>query len=551
MGSVNIGQQTITWKYGEDLIASEINKWLYKIIKKGIYDGGLVSIASGDTVNIAPMKVICETNLNQAIAIKTDGTVQLEISESTPYITCQFNWVNAVANYMDFTAKSKGSLLSTDVIIGKGIYIGGTLTDISYEETTYGVWYNGGLSPSLKDNNPELGNNDYVVPTQLAVKTYTQNYTQNILINELNYSRSDFHKVKSANNRTVLCIPKYLSVVINNNIYIRNENVLFEIDISTSTYWDNITVTDWTIASNRAGKDFYIYACVPSSGNTPDIVLSANSTYPDGYTASNSRKIGGFHCLCVSAGTNVYGYINEGKDAEYLENMFADGSTVANGDTYHWLTNFVQGDILPLSCWDLIHRPNENADVEGKVYDPKTNLWVDIYLPSWHSGTSKLLSINGGTIADGTSSPAFHWYRFSQVFTNQGQRLPRQDHFVSCSLGAPQGVPIQGSADPVTTTGHIATNGLRIISNIGCEDVTGVLWQWGSESGTNTTTAFTNAFDANDKNVGGQEYSKVTRPLFGGGWHLGAACGSRGSSWLDVGLSLGASLSGRGFAEPK
>ncbi len=134
MGSVNIGQQTITWKYGEDLIASEINKWLYKIIKKGIYDGGLVSIASGDTVNIAPMKVICETNLNQAIAIKTDDTVQLEISESTPYITCQFNWVNAVANYMDFTAKSEGSLLSTDVIIGKGVYIGGVLTDIDYRE---------------------------------------------------------------------------------------------------------------------------------------------------------------------------------------------------------------------------------------------------------------------------------------------------------------------------------------------------------------------------------------------------------------------------------
>lgn len=134
MGTVDIGSQEISWKYGQDLIASEINKWLYKIFKKGIYDGGLVTIASGNTVNIAPMKVICETSLNQAIAVRTADTVQLEIDETTPYITCQFVWVDADANYMDFTAKSEGSLLSTDVIIGKGIYLGGVLTDIDYRE---------------------------------------------------------------------------------------------------------------------------------------------------------------------------------------------------------------------------------------------------------------------------------------------------------------------------------------------------------------------------------------------------------------------------------
>ena len=149
------------------------------------------------------------------------------------------------------------------------------------------------------------------------------------------------------------------------------------------------------------------------------------------------------------------------------------------------------------------------------------------------------------------SVPAFHWYRFSQVFTNQGQRLPRQDHFVSCSLGSPQGVYISTGVDPVTTGGKTAGNNLRIISNIGIEDATGILWQWGSEGGTNKTTAYSNAYDANDKNVGGQEYSNVTRPVFGGYWQAGVACGSRNSIWAHVGLALNLGLSGRGFAEPK
>ena len=55
-----------------------------------------------------------------------------------------------------------------------------------------------------------------------------------------------------------------------------------------------------TVAANRAGKDWYIYACQPLSGTIPLFKFSPNSTIPYGYTANNSRKLGGFHTLCVS-----------------------------------------------------------------------------------------------------------------------------------------------------------------------------------------------------------------------------------------------------------
>lgn len=64
-----------------------------------------------------------------------------------------------------------------------------------------------------------------------------------------------------------------------------------------------------TLVPGLKGLDYYIYCCDPTNGSdTVDrdevFVISKNSTYPSGYTADNSRKIGGFHygkCRYVNA----------------------------------------------------------------------------------------------------------------------------------------------------------------------------------------------------------------------------------------------------------
>jgi hypothetical protein len=68
---------------------------------------------------------------------------------------------------------------------------------------------------------------------------------------------------------------------------------------STQTYSDVTTLLD-TGATLTPGRDYYIYLTY-NAGFA--IKVSLNATYPQGYTADNSRKIGGFHTLCVSAGT--------------------------------------------------------------------------------------------------------------------------------------------------------------------------------------------------------------------------------------------------------
>lgn len=78
-------------------------------------------------------------------------------------------------------------------------------------------------------------------------------------------------------------------VGISNAIYQSESST--SLDLTKSTSWDN---PNYIANTNRAGKDFYIYACIPDSGTEPKFILSANSTVPTGYTADNLEKLVGF-----------------------------------------------------------------------------------------------------------------------------------------------------------------------------------------------------------------------------------------------------------------
>ena len=320
----------------------------------------------------------------------------------------------------------------------------------------------------------------------------------------------------TAANRRTLVSPDLMTVNINNGGY--GLAAAVELDVNTAGNWDTTSGTDYTDPANRAGKNFYCYACIPVSGTVPVLKLSVNATVPTGYTASNSRKVCGFHALCVAVGA-ISG---------------------------HTLTGYLAGDILPQSVWDLKHKPASNP--EGMVYDNGTNKWVDIYLSSVASG--ELASVNGGTIADGVSATAFHWYKLAQWYSRVKKRMLYQHEFVSASLGANQGTNITGSADPNTTTGHTDTAGRRMISNIGCEDTCGVLYQWGSDSLSGGADAWANAYDGNDTGVAGQHYRPANRVILGGAWDDGARCGSRCADGRHSPLDLYSYFAGRGCAEP-
>lgn len=281
-----------------------------------------------------------------------------------------------------------------------------------------------------------------------------------------------------------------LNVGINGNIYTLTGQV--ELNLNNSSSWDSIS-PDYTIAANRAGKDFYVYACQPSSGYAPVLILSANSTYPAGYTADTSRKIGGFHCLCANVGT-ISG---------------------------HPLSNFVAGDILPLSVWDLLHRP-KTASPEGMVWCPSANIWVDIYLQSGTGSTTA--SAYGATITDTRT-----WMDHVDDLGAVGKRLLNDAEFQLIAAGGNEKTNIQGSADPGTTGGHVDTAGRRMISSIGCEDCAGAMWQWLSDQSyrSDGTEWSWKDLPGGKGNIYVQGTYGDVKLLAGGGWADGANCGSR------------------------
>ena len=350
--------------------------------------------------------------------------------------------------------------------------------------------------------------------------------------------------------KTKLVVPSNLYVNIGNVGFIQNGSST--IDISNAAAWDDST---YAAAANRKGKDFYIYAC-QSDTTVPKIILSANSTVPTGYTASNSRKVGGFHCECADVGEI----------------------------TGHALSGYVSGDILPASVWDLRHRPI--ASPEGMVWDG--NEWIDIYLASW-SG-SNLVSAYGGVICDGESSKLFHGELFVEEFAKVNKHLPSRDDFVAFAKGSNEMTNINGSSDPNTTGGHTDTAGRRMISNIGCEDCCGVLWQWtsnldghpndyyldttnkhmqGSQGSTAQTSSdqgdhwlygygwqndgrsTTNVTIDGVMNRYGKSYGVIARALVGGGWGDGSTCGSRSVYLNNLPSSRNGGIAGRGASEPR
>lgn len=319
-----------------------------------------------------------------------------------------------------------------------------------------------------------------------------------------------------------------------------------------STYNDGNVVwecqLDYTQAVNRKGKDFYVYAC--ADGDALKLVVSPNSTVPTKYTADSSRKIGGFHCLCADVGT-ISG---------------------------HALSGYVAGDILPASVWDLKFRAT--SENEGMVWDGSQ--WVDIYLDSWNG--SSLVSAYVGVVADGYSTKPFHGELFVEEFAKVKKHLISRDQYVAFAKGSNEKTNIKGSADANTTGGHVDTAGRRMISNIGCEDCCGWMWQWTSDISGHPNASASNSDMPGDggqtsssegdhwlhgyewqddgrsvaninvdgsTNIYGHSYGALSRAIVGGGWVDGSSCGSRSVNMTLLSSNRADDRAGRGASEPR
>lgn len=411
----------------------------------------------------------------------------------------------------------------------------GTNGNISVQICAYKNIADNSNKAQIQVVNPKEGDAYSVAPSTRATPIANEIITYDFLTNFSVKAPSTWYERPElmTTNKTSVTIPADTQVVINGQFF-----------RSTA----DATLQTSGVAS--AGTDIYVYA-VNNSGAL-GFVLSPNSTVPTGYNATNSRKIGGMHCLCADVGT-ISG---------------------------HPLSGYVAGDILPASVWDLKHRAH--SENEGMLYIAEKNIWVDIYLGSWDG--DQLVSSFGGTTADGYSAEPFHADKFTEKFGEVGKRNPWRHEFMVFAKGSNEGTNIQGTADPVTTGGHVDTAGRRMISKDGLEDCAGALWQWtedlfeGGAYGTYTAESGNRYLSGYNWNMAGDWTSEeAVNPVnavwnpdidgdgtaYGGAWGLprrlrvgarwayGLRCGSRAVYCCFFPSSRASSCGGRGVSEPR
>jgi formylglycine-generating enzyme required for sulfatase activity len=313
--------------------------------------------------------------------------------------------------------------------------------------------------------------------------------------------------------------------------------------------------------SLEAGKDYYIYLCPAADG--ADIVISANATFPEGYAAQTSRKIGGFH----------YGHIRHvSADGKWIP---IDSTGVKfGGNGLIWQRN-VSAGIIPNSVWDLKNRP-KCPDPSGMVQAGSG--WMYIYQASaaesitFMSGTVGL-HIAGGKLQSKygqlpvTGTEGCNWYNFAELSSRLEMRLPSYQEWIAAAFGNPQGEDTEtnygwtknnnnartrtGCSVNGSTGAYDDAAGIKryAVSALNIVDAVGNVWEWLSNTSNRhdtTTWAWHDVLGADM----GQAYlpnnTGIVAHLAGGYWSSGVRAGSRAVDVLNYpwarDVSVGARL---------
>ena len=261
--------------------------------------------------------------------------------------------------------------------------------------------------------------------------------------------------------------------------------------------WDPVANNDGSFSSLALGDDIYLYAVRDYSGLAA-LVASKNSTVPDGATADESRKIGGFHF----------------------------GKVRPLADAYN-AAAVLPTQIIPNSCWDLQRRPT--CDPSGMVEIIPGKLWSDIYLAS-EDGTAwpdtVPLSVYNATPLTGTEG--YSRMDYPRLARNAGKRLPDYTESLMLSYGVPQGAT--GAGGRINTGDHTGY-GFECVSCLNVDQPSGNIYQqsnmyYDRSTGTGWKNDLNTGKDG--ANNHGQWYGGDFRTaVFGGYWNYAAEAGAR------------------------
>ena len=305
--------------------------------------------------------------------------------------------------------------------------------------------------------------------------------------------------------------------------------------------FDPLQHLDIPAASYRMGTDYSIYLCL--TGSSVSIVVSENSTFPAGFNADSSRKIGGFHYGTIRRVTLVNGLM-----------IPIDSNGVRFGNTGTiWQDNVTEG-IIPNSVWDLRDRPKTPRGGMVKVGD----FWVSIYLASVKSPITFMGGVNSGLhVAGGelqsrygqlpvTGTEGMTQFTFNEMVRLSGMRLPFYTEWLAAAFGNPQGETATNNYGWVndssrartgcrvdnTTGEHDPIAGIKPFAVSACNvvDCVGNVYEWLSDYNIRQDTTSWNWQDVLGTGMGQAHIPNsmgMSAFIAGGIWHIGPLAGPR------------------------
>jgi hypothetical protein len=290
----------------------------------------------------------------------------------------------------------------------------------------------------------------------------------------------------------------------------------------------------------KNGKDYYIFLCPGEELGSVIVSISLTKTNPQEFDPADVLLIGGFHTLCVNAGTGM---------------TYVEGGVTKD----HPLNGFIAGDILPNSVWCLNHRPF--SEPEGMVYIPSLDFWCDIYLQSGSGANTK-------SAYQGAITRNRQYVDFVEDMFCVRKELLDDGEFAAAMLGSNEQTAVSGASESGATSGGAGgrkdTATRRMISVHGVEEGCGSLWQWlrttsvGGMAGTiygqtdttptyGTFTMTASAYGPHGQAGGkGSFWGLAGALLAGGNWNNSTNCGSRARNTDSARSAVGLILGGRG-----
>jgi len=295
---------------------------------------------------------------------------------------------------------------------------------------------------------------------------------------------------------------------------------------SFQVFSSDVNVTSLDTGSLTLGTDYYVYAVQQSGGI--GFTLSANSTFPSGYSAATSRKIGGFH----------YGRVR----------------TIAQA---YDRTATLGVQVIPNSVWDLVNRPR--CDDPTGMVKINAGLWMDIYLSS-DDGTAwpnaKPLSRYNAVPLSGTE--LYSYYDYQRMARNAGKRLPSYGDWLQAAWGVPEGASNAGARIATGGVGFTLPGGIPsssqyyFVSCLNIDQPAGNLWQvcadfmdmYNGNTGANGTYTYAPVDQGKSSQAQGAVNQQTFKQLFAGsfwadGANAGARCASVNSAPWSVLTSVG------------